>query len=83
MKTNKIKHKHTHKHTHTQTHTHTHTHTHTTPHPLVGPNAFHNLNDHPSSNSGDFVVDSILRSSAAPVYFSAYQGFIDGGVFAK
>jgi patatin-like phospholipase/acyl hydrolase len=52
-------------------------------HTPVGPNSFHNLNNHSSSNDNDFVVDVILRSSAAPVYFSAYQGFIDGGVFAK
>ncbi|MGE5558795.1 MAG: patatin-like phospholipase family protein [Bacillota bacterium] len=29
------------------------------------------------------VVDAALRSSAAPVYFPSYQGFIDGGVFAN
>lgn len=29
------------------------------------------------------VVDSILRSSAAPTYFPSYQGFIDGGAVAN
>ncbi|RCX09584.1 patatin-like phospholipase/acyl hydrolase [Anaerobacterium chartisolvens] len=28
-------------------------------------------------------VDAALRTSAAPVYFPSYQGFIDGGVFAN
>lgn len=29
------------------------------------------------------VVDSILRSAAAPTYFPSYQGFIDGGAVAN
>ncbi|MFA6118921.1 MAG: patatin-like phospholipase family protein [Parachlamydiales bacterium] len=29
------------------------------------------------------VVDAILRSAAAPTYFSSYQGFIDGGAVAN
>jgi hypothetical protein len=29
------------------------------------------------------VVDVILRSSATPIYFASYQGFIDGSVFAR
>lgn len=34
-------------------------------------------------NSKVSVVDAILRSSAAPSYFSSYQGYIDGGVIAN
>jgi len=45
------------------------------------PEFFHNL--HHSNNSHNSVVDVILRSAAAPTYFPAYQGFVDGGTFAN
>jgi len=43
---------------------------------------FHNF---PGQDSDDdaLVVDVALRSSAAPVYFPTYQGYIDGGVVAN
>ena len=37
----------------------------------------------PGADSGEMVVDVIIRSSATPVYFPAYQGYIDGGVVAR
>jgi len=45
------------------------------------PVLFHNFPN--STNADDHLVDVILRSSAAPVYFSTYQGYIDGGAFAN
>jgi patatin-like phospholipase/acyl hydrolase len=43
------------------------------------PKFFHNFpgND---SDGGELLVDVALRTSAAPTYFPAYQGYIDGGV---
>lgn len=39
---------------------------------------FSNLSD---SNSGDIkIIDAVLASCAAPVYFSSYKGFVDGGI---
>lgn len=42
---------------------------------------FHNFPG-PDSDASERLVDVALRSSAAPVYFPAYQGYIDGGVVA-
>jgi patatin-like phospholipase/acyl hydrolase len=46
------------------------------------PKFFHNFpgND---SDGGQLVVDVALRTSAAPTYFPAYQGYIDGGMVAN
>jgi predicted acylesterase/phospholipase RssA len=46
------------------------------------PKFFHNF---PGSDSdrAERVVDVALRTSAAPTYFPAYQGFVDGGVVAN
>ncbi len=46
------------------------------------PKFFHNFPG-PDSDGGEMVVDVILRSSATPIYFAAYQGFIDGSVAAR
>ena len=46
------------------------------------PKFFHNFPG-PGSDAGEMVVDVILRSSATPIYFASYQGFIDGSVFAR
>ncbi len=35
------------------------------------------------TNKSVSIVDALLRTSAAPVYFPSYQGYIDGGVFAN
>lgn len=43
---------------------------------------FHNFPG-PRSDRGQLAVDVALRTSAAPTYFPAYQGFIDGGVVAN
>lgn len=43
---------------------------------------FHNyLGD--DSDAGERVVDVALRSTAAPVFFPIYQGYIDGGIAAN
>lgn len=43
------------------------------------PHIFHNFSHaQPSAH----LVDAALASSAAPLYFPSYQGFLDGGVFA-
>ncbi len=46
------------------------------------PKFFHNFPG-PDSDAGEMVVDVILRSSATPIYFAAYQGFIDGSIVAQ
>lgn len=49
--------------------------------PRWKPKFFHNFPD----SKGDIehtVVDVVLRSAAAPIYFPTYQGYIDGGVSA-
>jgi patatin-like phospholipase/acyl hydrolase len=46
------------------------------------PKFFHNLSGS-DSDSTQTVVDVALRTSAAPTYFPAYQGYIDGGVVAN
>lgn len=43
---------------------------------------FHNYPG-PNSDEGESVVDVAIRTSAAPVYFPVYQGYIDGGVVAN
>jgi patatin-like phospholipase/acyl hydrolase len=46
------------------------------------PKFFHNFPG-PDSDAAERVVDVALRTSAAPVYFPVYQGYIDGGVVAN
>jgi len=46
------------------------------------PKFFHNFPG-PDSDAGEMIVDVILRSSATPVYFSSYQGYVDGSVVAR
>jgi patatin-like phospholipase/acyl hydrolase len=46
------------------------------------PKFFHNFPG-PDSDGDQNVVDVALRTSAAPVYFPVYQGFIDGGLVAN
>lgn len=46
------------------------------------PKFFHNFPG-PDSDAGEMVVDVILRSSATPIYFPSYQGYIDGSVVAR
>lgn len=46
------------------------------------PKFFHNFPG-ADSDAGEMVVDVILRSSATPVYFSSYQGYIDGSIVAR
>jgi patatin-like phospholipase/acyl hydrolase len=43
---------------------------------------FHNYPG-PDSDGGESMVDVAIRTSAAPVYFPVYQGYIDGGVVAN
>lgn len=43
------------------------------------PHIFHNYSHEKQSAH---LVDAALASSAAPLYFPSYQGFLDGGVFA-
>lgn len=45
------------------------------------PKFFHNFPG-PDSDGSELVVDVALRTSAAPTYFSSYQGYIDGSVVA-
>ncbi|KYR02808.1 pleckstrin (PH) domain-containing protein [Tieghemostelium lacteum] len=47
------------------------------------PRVFHNLGPCEDYLTQDIVGDVLLRSAAAPTYFSSYQGYIDGGVFAN
>jgi patatin-like phospholipase/acyl hydrolase len=46
------------------------------------PKFFHNFPG-PDSDGHEKVVDVALRTSAAPIYFPIYQGYVDGGVVAK
>ncbi len=46
------------------------------------PKFFHNFLG-PDSDGDQRVVDVAVRTSAAPVYFPVYQGYIDGGVVAN
>ena len=49
--------------------------------PRWKPKFFHNYPE--STEDGDErLVDVVIRSAAAPVYFPVYQGYIDGGVAA-
>jgi len=43
---------------------------------------FHNYPG-PDSDGAQKVIDVVMRSSAAPVYFPIFQGFVDGGVVAN
>lgn len=43
---------------------------------------FHNFPGK-DSDAEELIVDVALRSSAAPIYFPMYQGYIDGGVVAN
>jgi hypothetical protein len=45
------------------------------------PKIFHNFPG-PDADNGELLVDVILRSSAMPVLFASYQGYIDGTVVA-
>ena len=49
--------------------------------PRWKPKFFHNYPDS-RGDSEHSVVDVVLRSAAAPIYFPTYQGYIDGGVSA-
>jgi len=46
------------------------------------PKFFHNFPG-PGSDADEKIVDVALRTSAAPIYFPIYQGYVDGGVVAK
>jgi patatin-like phospholipase/acyl hydrolase len=46
------------------------------------PKIFHNFPGE-DSDGDERVVDVVLRSAAAPTYFPAYQGYVDGGVVAN
>lgn len=49
------------------------------------PKFFHNYDegDPGASDKGELIVDVALRSSAAPIYFPTYQGYVDGFVVAN
>jgi len=49
--------------------------------PRWKPKFFHNYPDS-KGDSEHTLVDVVLRSAAAPVYFPIYQGYVDGGVSA-
>ena len=49
--------------------------------PRWKPKFFHNYPG-PGGDEEQSLVDVVLRSAAAPVYFPIYQGYIDGGVAA-
>jgi patatin-like phospholipase/acyl hydrolase len=49
--------------------------------PRWKPKFFHNYPDS-KGDSEQTLVDVVLRSAAAPVYFPIYQGYVDGGVSA-
>ena len=49
--------------------------------PRWKPKFFHNYPDS-RGDSEQRLVDVVLRSAAAPIYFPTYQGYIDGGVSA-
>lgn len=46
------------------------------------PKFFHNFAG-PDSDGAQLIADVALRTSAAPTYFPAYQGYVDGGVVAN
>jgi patatin-like phospholipase/acyl hydrolase len=46
------------------------------------PKFFHNFAG-PDSDGNEKIADVALRTSAAPTYFPAYQGYVDGGVVAN
>eukprot|EP01133_Synstelium_polycarpum_P016330 gene16330-19426_t len=47
------------------------------------PAVFHNVGKCDDWLTQEVVGDALLRSGAAPTFFPAYQGFIDGGVFCN
>ncbi len=47
--------------------------------PRWKPKFFHNYSDS-KGDSEQRLVDVVLRSAAAPIYFPTYQGYVDGGV---
>jgi patatin-like phospholipase/acyl hydrolase len=49
--------------------------------PRWKPKFFHNYPE-PGGDEKQKLVDVVIRSAAAPVYFPMYQGYIDGGVAA-
>ncbi|MBK5109626.1 MAG: patatin-like phospholipase family protein, partial [Anaerolineales bacterium] len=49
--------------------------------PRWKPKFFHNYPDS-KGDSEERLVDVVIRSAAAPVYFPVYQGYVDGGVAA-
>ena len=49
--------------------------------PRWKPKFFHNYPE-PGGDEEQSLVDVVIRSAAAPVYFQMYQGYIDGGVAA-
>lgn len=49
--------------------------------PRWKPKFFHNYPDS-RGDSQERLVDVVIRSAAAPIYFPIYQGYIDGGVSA-
>lgn len=49
--------------------------------PRWKPKFFHNYPE-PGGDEEQSLVDVVIRSAAAPVYFPMYQGYIDGGVAA-
>ncbi len=49
--------------------------------PRWKPKFFHNYPDS-RGDSEERLVDVVIRSAAAPIYFPIYQGYIDGGVSA-
>ena len=46
---------------------------------------FHNMQtvDSKDTDVGEYAYRVAMRTSAAPTYFSSYDGFVDGGVFAN
>lgn len=49
--------------------------------PRWKPKFFHNFPDS-KGDEAERLVDVVIRSAAAPVYFPVYQGYVDGGVAA-
>lgn len=46
------------------------------------PKFFHNF-DNADSDGDELALDVVMRTSAPPVYFPIYQGYIDGGMIAN
>ncbi len=44
---------------------------------------FSTIDNNKKNNNFSRVADVCLRSGAAPTYFRAYQGYVDGGIFAN